>query len=70
MVEIKHHKHSIGQIAYHFVWRPKYNISVFREKQYHDYMINALMAVAQKWNIEIHEIEVMLSCKVSGSYFI
>jgi putative transposase len=59
MVEIKHHKHSIGQIAYHFVWRPKYNISVFREKQYHDYMINALMAVAAKWNIEIHEIEVM-----------
>jgi putative transposase len=59
MVEIKHHKHSIGQLAYHFVWRPKYNASVFAREDHHDYIVRALRVVAEKWNIQIHEMEVM-----------
>ena len=59
MVEIKHYKHSVGQLAYHFVWRPKYNVSVFADLEKHDYIVRALRAVAEKWGIEIFEMEVM-----------
>ena len=59
MVEIKHHKHSVGQLAYHFVWRPKYNVSVFSDKEKHDYIVRALCVIAEKWGIEIYEMEVM-----------
>jgi len=61
MVEIKHNKHSIGQLAYHFVWRPKYNVSVFSEKEKHDYMVRALRAIADKWDVEVYEVEVMVN---------
>jgi putative transposase len=59
MVDIRHNKHSIGQLAYHLVWRPKYNVSVFSEREKHDYMVRALCAVAARWKIEVYEIEVM-----------
>ena len=59
MVEIKHHKHSIGQSAYHFVWRPKYNISVFRERCCCTYITRVLRVVAEKWKIRVIEMEVM-----------
>ena len=59
MVEIKHNKHSIGQSAYHFVWRPKYNVAVFTSKECHDYIARAFQVIADKWKIEIVEMEVM-----------
>ena len=59
MVEIKHHKHAIGQIAFHFVWRPKYNISVFSVKEKREYMTRVLKVLAEEWNIQIYEMEIM-----------
>ncbi len=32
VVELKHTKHAVGQSAYHLVWRPKYNVAVFRHE--------------------------------------
>jgi len=59
MVEIKYHKHSIGQLAFHFVWRPKYNVPVFFVAEKREYMIRVLRAISEKWNIKICEMEVM-----------
>lgn len=61
MVKVKHNKHSVGQSAYHFVWRPKYNVSVFSGRKEHDYMVRALRVVADKWKIEVYEVEVMVN---------
>ena len=60
MVEIKSNKHSVGQSAYHFVWRPKYNVSVFGVYKKRDYMIRVLRVIAEKWGIEIYEMQVMI----------
>jgi putative transposase len=59
MVEITCRKHSVGQSAYHLVWRPKYNFSVFRHSYPRKIVMNALKEVATKWKIFIYEMEVM-----------
>lgn len=59
MVEIKHNKHSIGQSAYHLVWRPKYNYSVFEHPFPRKVCEDALIETAKKWNIQIYELKVM-----------
>ena len=59
MVELERHKHSIGQSAYHFVWRPKYNFKVFRHPYPRMVCVEALKTVAKKWKIKIYEMEVM-----------
>ncbi|MEK9184592.1 MAG: IS200/IS605 family transposase [Patescibacteria group bacterium] len=59
MENLKHAKHSIGQSAYHIVWRPKYNISVFSKIEYRDVAENAIKEVAQKRKIEIKILKVM-----------
>ena len=59
MVEITHRKHSVGQSAYHLVWRPKYNYKVFRHSFPRRVIIEALREVANKWKISIYEMEVM-----------
>ena len=59
MVEITFRKHSVGQSAYHLVWRPKYNFSIFRHPYPRKIVMDALKEVATKWNILIYEMEVM-----------
>jgi putative transposase len=59
MVEITHRRHSIGQSAYHLVWRPKYNYSVFRHSFPRRVIIEALNDAAKRWNILIYQMEVM-----------
>ena len=59
MVEITAHKHSVCQSAYHMVWRPKYNFSVFRHPYPRKIVIEALKETANKWRISIYEMEVM-----------
>jgi len=60
MVELTYRKHSIGQSAYHFVWRPKYNLKVFAHRFTREVCEKALRRVAQKWKIWIYEMEVMV----------
>jgi len=59
MVEIKKHKHSIGQSAYHLVWRPKYNMKAFKHQYPRRVVMDALRKAARRWNIGIYEMEVM-----------
>ena len=58
-IDLKHAKHAVGQSAYHFVWRPKSNISVFRSDFARVVMENALLEVAAKHKINIIEMKVM-----------
>ena len=59
MVTLKKSKHSVGQNSYHFVWRPKYNISVFADNRYREYMTRLLKIISEKWDIQIYEMEIM-----------
>ncbi len=58
-VELKHTKHAIGQSAYHFVWRPKYNVKVFLHPWPRKVAEEAIRETAMKWKIEIKELKVM-----------
>jgi putative transposase len=58
-MEIKHTKHAVGQSAYHLVWRPKYNVSVFRHAYPRIVCENAIKEIAKQWKIEIIELKVM-----------
>ena len=58
MHELKHQNHSVGQSAYHFVWRPKYNVKVFAHPWVRSICEDALKYVAEKYNFEIYEMNV------------
>lgn len=59
MTNLKHNKHAVGQSAYHFVWKPKYNIHIFKNSWPRQIAKGAIMEVAIKWKIEIKELRVM-----------
>ena len=58
-MELKRTKHAIGQSAYHFVWRPKYNVKIFLKEYPRLIAEQAIKEVAVKWKIEIIELKVM-----------
>jgi len=58
-MELKHTRHAIGQSAYHFVWRPKYNVSVFRAEFPRRVVDEAIREVAKKHKINVIELKVM-----------
>lgn len=59
MVELKHRKHSVGQNAYHLVWKPKYNIPVFENRYSREVAEAAIKFAARRHGIQIHELKVM-----------
>jgi len=59
MVELEHNKHSVGQSAYHIVFRPKYNVCVFRHPWVKNVCEEALKETAKNHNIKIYEMKVM-----------
>jgi putative transposase len=59
MVELEHNKHSVGQSAYHFVFRPKYNIKIFRNPWVRDVCDAAIRQAALNHGISIFELKVM-----------
>jgi len=58
-MELKHTRHAVGQSAYHFVWRPKYNVKVFLKDFPRKICEDAIKQIAIKWKIEIIELRVM-----------
>ena len=58
-MELKHTQHAVGQSAYHFVWRPKYNVKVFLHPWPRKVAEDAIKEVAVRWRIEIIELRVM-----------
>ena len=58
-MELKHTNHAVRQSAYHFVWRPKYNVPVFARKYPRQVAREAILEIAAKHKIEILELKVM-----------
>ena len=58
-MELTHTNHAVGQSAYHFVWRPKYNLKIFVNPTVRYIADNAIRTVAEKWKIRIYELKVM-----------
>ena len=58
-IELKHTQHAVGQSAYHFVWRPKYNVKVFQKQYPRKVVESAIQKVAKKYKINIIELKVM-----------
>jgi len=59
MVELEHNKHSVGQSAYHLVFRPKYNIKIFRNHWVRDVCDAAIRQAALNHDMTIFELKVM-----------
>ncbi len=59
MVELEHKKHSVGQSAYHLIFRPKYNVSVFAHPWVKKVCEEALKETAERHKIKIYEMKVM-----------
>jgi len=58
-MNLKHTRHAVGQSAYHFVWRPKWNVNVFRDDFPRRVIEDALREVARRHKINIIELKVM-----------
>jgi putative transposase len=59
MVELIRNKHSVGQSAYHLVWRPKYNVEVFRHPWVKELCEHSFKQTAEKYGFVIYEMQVM-----------
>src|SRR3989344_5907579 len=59
MVDLTHRKHSVGQSAYHLVWKPKYNVKVFENPWCNQVCEKAIKQAANNHNIQIYELRVM-----------
>ena len=59
MVDLTYRKHSVGQSAYHFVWKPKYNVNVFRHTWCKQVCEDAIKQAASNHKIQIYELRVM-----------
>ena len=58
-IELNYTSHAVGQSAYHFVWRPKYNVKVFLQEWPRKIAEEAIREVAIKWKIKLIELRVM-----------
>lgn len=58
-MELKKNRHAVGQSAYHFVWRPKYNIAVFKKDYPRIVIEKAIRDMAERHKIKIVELKVL-----------
>ncbi len=56
---LKHAKHSVGQNAYHLVWKTKYSAAVFNSLAYRKVCEGAIRQVAINYGFQIYELQVM-----------
>ena len=59
MTELYHRSHSVGQNAFHFVWKPKYASSFLRFEEINKVCQGALRLVAFQQKCKIYELQVM-----------
>ncbi|RLI97238.1 MAG: IS200/IS605 family transposase [Candidatus Aenigmatarchaeota archaeon] len=59
MTELTHRAHSVGQNAFHFVWKPKYASSFLRFNEVNQVCVGALRLVALRNNCQVYELMVM-----------
>ncbi len=51
--------HSVGQNAYHLVWKPKYAVPVFRSEHFRRVCDGVLRMIAWQHGMKVYELQVM-----------
>lgn len=59
MAELYHRSHSVGQNAFHFVWKPKYSSSFLKFKEVNLVCKGAIKLIAFQKKCKIYELQVM-----------
>jgi len=59
MNEITHRSHSVGQNAFHFVWKPKYSNHFLKYHATNKVCRGAIKLVAYQYKMKIYELQVM-----------
>ena len=59
MTELTHRSHSVGQNAFHFVWKPKYSSTFLKYPTVNKVCIGALHLIALQKKCKIYELQVM-----------
>ena len=59
MTKLNHRSHSVGQNAFHLVWKPKYSSKILQYKSTNKVCQGAIKLVAYQYNCKIYELEVM-----------
>lgn len=59
MPELTHRPHSVGQNAFHFVWKPKYASSFLKYSSTNLVCEGSLRLVAIQYRMKIYELQVM-----------
>lgn len=59
MLRLKIYSHSVGQNAFHVVFRTKYNLKFFRHVVCHDMMISYLEEACRRYDIGVYAMQVM-----------
>ena len=59
MTELRHRSHSIGQNAFHFVWKPKFSSNFLKYENVNKICQGALRLIAIQENCKIYELQVM-----------
>ena len=57
-MKLNHFRHSVGQNAFHFVWKPKYAWDPFKFEKVRESCEEILREVATKHRFEIYELSV------------
>ena len=55
---LKRSKHSVGQNAYHMVWKPKYAVPIFKITAYRKVCEGAIRQVGINYSLHIYELQV------------
>jgi putative transposase len=58
-LNLKHHSHSVGQNAYHLVWKPYKARPLFKNLHFKKVCEGAINVIAINYNFEIYELQVM-----------
>ena len=58
-LNLKHYKHSVGQNAYHLVWKPYKAKPLFKNLQFKKVCEGALRLVAFRFGFKVYELQVM-----------
>jgi len=56
---LRHRPHSVGQNAFHLVWKPKYASNFLRFEAVNKVCIGSIRLVALQYKMEIYELQVM-----------
>jgi len=59
MTELTYRSHSVGQNAFHFVWKPKYSSKFLRYDTTNKVCGGAIRLIAYQYNCKIYELQVM-----------